>query len=307
MVAYLDLILLLNWLFDCLLLYWTSILSKRKPKPVRLALAGLVGALFVLLSFTSFGHLANSVWLKLAVSLIMIFIAFGFLRLKLFVKTCFLFYFVTFLTGGILMGIHFLFSYQLVASPSNGLFYVTKSYGDPVSWLFVMIGFPCAWIYAKRVFDDMESSVMLHTGIVDVVIKMKEYSFACKGLIDTGNQLYEPITNNPVMILSVASQAGNFPADVLQLLQEPIKGEKLSDYMGSSWGERLRVIPYKVVGKEQQLMLAFRPDSIHITSDNIAGYVQKGIVAITVQTLSHDGVYECIIHPRMMVALNNAS
>ena len=307
LVAYLDLILLLNWLFDCLLLYWTSILLKRKPKPVRLALAGLVGALFVLVSFTSFSHLANSVWLKLTVSIIMVFIAFGFLRLKMFMKTCLLFYFVTFLTGGILMGIHFLFTYQLVASPSNGLFYAPKSYGDPVSWLFVMIGFPCAWLYAKRVFDEMESSFVLHTGIVDVVIKMKEYSFACKGLIDTGNQLYEPITNNPVMILSISSQTDNIPDDVLQLLNEPVKTEKLSDYMESSWGERLRVIPYKVVGQEQQLMLAFRPDSIHISADEKAGYVQKGIVALSVQTLSHDGMYECIVHPRMMVMLNNAS
>ena len=307
LVAYLDLILLLNWLFDCLLLYWTSILLKRKQKVIRMAIAGLGGALFVLIPFTSFSSLANSVLLKLAVSVAMVLITFGFQRLKTFVKTCLTFYFVTFLTGGILMGIHYLFSYQLVASPNIGLFYVTKSYGDPVSWLFVMIGFPCAWLYAKKVFDELESSVVLYKGIVDVVIKMRGYSFVCKGLIDTGNQLYEPITNNPVMILSISAQTNNIPADVLQLLNEPVKAERLSDYMKSSWGERLRIIPYKVVGKEQQLMIAFRPDYIHISSEEKAGYVQKGIVAITLQTLSHDGTYECIVHPRMMVSINNAS
>jgi len=307
LVAYLDLILLLNWLFDCLLLYWTSILLKRKQNIVRIAIAGLGGALFVLISFTSFSYLANSILLKLAVSVAMVLIVFGFQRLKTFVKTCLTFYLVTFLTGGFLMGIHFLFSYQLVASPNTGLFYVTKSYGDPVSWLFIMIGFPCAWLYAKKVFDELESSVVLYKGIVDVVIKVRECSFECKGLIDTGNQLYEPITNNPVMILSISSQTDNVPADVLQLLRGPIKVEQLSDYMKSSWGERLRIIPYKVVGKEQQLMIAFRPDCIHISTDEKAGYVQKGIVAITLQTLSHDGTYECIVHPRMMVSLNNAS
>ena len=307
LVAYLDLILLLNWLFDSLLLYWTAILLKRKPKKLRIAVAGLVGALFILISFTSLYQVANSVLLKLAVSLVMILIAFGYLRLKTFAKACIVFYLVTFLTGGILMGIHFLFSYKLVASPSIGLFYVTKSYGDPVSWLFVMIGFPAAWVYAKKVFEEMESTTVLHKGIVDVVIKMKEFSIVCKGLIDTGNQLYEPITNNPVMILSISDDATNIPADVMGLLKEPINAQQLSDYMKCSWGERLRIIPYKVVGKEQQLMIAFRPDYIHIAAEEKVGYVRKGIVALTLQTLSHDGTYECIVHPRMMVTLNSAS
>ena len=99
MVAYLDLIILLNWLFDCLLLYWSSLLIKRKVSLIRIVFGGAIGALFIAISFTSFYTLTNSVLAKLVVSLIMIFITFGYKRMKVYAKACLTFYFVTFLTG----------------------------------------------------------------------------------------------------------------------------------------------------------------------------------------------------------------
>ncbi|MGM9928944.1 MAG: sigma-E processing peptidase SpoIIGA [Bacillus sp. (in: firmicutes)] len=303
-VAYIDMILLLNFGFDGLLLYWTSLLLKKKVKYFRIALGGMIGSLFILLSFSPYYYLTNSVIAKIVVSLFMIVVVFGFHRLKIFLKACLLFYFVTFLTGGILLGIHFLFSYKFLAA-DTGFFYATKSYGDPVSWLFVMIGFPAAWIYSKKAFAEMEMTNVLHDGIVDVCIQIKEATLVCRGFIDTGNQLYEPFTNTPVMILSIRNVQEDIPDDVADLLNQPLNNELLSKCTESSWGDRLRVIPYKVVGSEQQLILAFRPDCIQITHDGKTGIVQRGLVAMTSQTLSHDGTYESIIHPRMVLNMHN--
>ncbi len=302
-VAYVDIILLLNWCFDSLLLYWTSIFLKKKVPYWRIIISGFLGSAFILLQFTSFYYVTNSVLIKVIVSMFMILLTFGYHRLKIFMKACLLFYFITFSTGGILMGIHFLFAYKFVAA-NTGFFYVTKSYGDPVSWLFVMIGFPTAWLFARKVFSDLEVTSMIQEGIVSLTIKIKEQIYTCTGLIDTGNQLYEPITNTPVMILSIQNIQQNIPADIVALLEQPLNPHLLSKCTESSWGERVRIIPYKVVGKEQQLLLAFRPDWINITSDQKSGMVQRGLVALTNQTLSHDGTYECIVHPRMVASLN---
>lgn len=304
MVAYVDVIFLLNWCFDSLLLYWTSIFLKKKVPYWRIVAAGFLGSLFILLQFTSYYYIANSVFLKIVISIFMVLLTFGYHRLKIFLKACFLFYFITFSTGGILMGIHFLFAYKFVAA-DVGLFYVTKSYGDPVSWLFVMIGFPAAWLYARKVFTDLEITSMVHDGIVMLAIKIKDHIYTCTGLIDTGNQLYEPITNTPVMILSIQNIKQEIPPDILELVEQPLDHHMLSKCTESSWGERLRIIPYKVVGKEQQLLLAIRPDWINITYGDKSGMVQRGLVALTKQSLSHDHTYECIVHPRMIVSLNS--
>lgn len=306
LIAYIDLIILLNWCFDCLLLYWTSLILKKKVKHLRIIIGGFIGSLLIVLSFSPYYNLANSVVIKIVVSLVMVIVAFGYHRLKIYFKACLLFYFVTFLSGGILLGVHFLFSYKFIAE-DTGIFYVTKSYGDPVSWLFIMIGFPAAWIYSKKVFTELEATNMLQEGIVQVSIKIKDYFVECSGLIDTGNQLYEPFTNTPVMILSAVQFLEDIPADVSKLLHTSLNNDNLSIYSQCTWGERLRIIPYKVVGQEQQVLIAFRPDWIVITQGTKKGRVHKGLVAFTLQTLSHDKTYDCIVHPRMVVSLQEYS
>ncbi len=302
LAAYIDVLILLNWCFDCLLLYWTSILLKRKVAFRRIIFGGGIGAIFILLFFSPFYNLANSVLFKIFVSLCMVFITFGFIRLKTFLRASVMFYLITFLSGGILLGVHFLFSYELLAATKSSI-YVSKSYGDPVSWLFVVGGFPMAWVYSKRVFIEMETTNQLHESIVDVEIKIKEHYLLCHGLVDTGNQLYEPITNTPVMILSAAHLLDSLPPDVAALLQEPVHLVSLVDHTQSSWGDRLRVIPYKVLGVDQQLMIAFRPDWIQISDGRKQGRIHKGLVAFTLQTLAHDGSYSAIVHPRMAASL----
>ena len=304
MVAYVDVIILLNGSFDCLLLYWTSLLLKRRVSPFRVFVGGAFGSLLIVLSFSPFYYLANSVLFKLFVSLLMVFCTFGFRRLKVYLKACLVFYFITFLAGGLLLGIHFLFSYK-IGGDGLGLVYGVKSYGDPVSWLFVMFGFPLGWLFSKKIFSEMEMVRMLQEGIVDISFKIKDSQFACKGLIDTGNQLHEPITNIPVMIVSV--EGCQLPDDVAGLLKKPLHELDLDSYSNSGWADRIRMIPYKVVGQEQQFMLAFRPDWIMISNDTQRGLVRKGLVALTEQTLSHDGSYQCIVHPRMAMELADKS
>ncbi len=297
-----DLILLLNLCFDCLLLYWTSLLLKKKVKLYRVFLGGLIGSLLIVLSFTSFYNLVNSVSVKIIVSLLMVWTTVGFSRLKTFTKACLFFYFVTFASGGILLGTHYLFSYHVV-SLDNGLFYQVKSYGDPVSWLFIMIGFPASWIFSRKVFSGVETTNMLQESFADVSIKVKGSEFHCTGLIDTGNQLYEPFTNTPVMVLSVSAFASSIPDDVIALLAKP-EGELLESAAACSWGERLRVIPYKAVGSAHQLLIAVRPDYIRISVQSRNGTVHKGLVALTLQELSHEKEYQCIVHPKMVAGLD---
>ena len=151
MTLYLDVIWLLNWLFDCLLLYWTAILLKRRVPFWRVIAGGFLGSLIIVLSFTSYHLLADRVLVKLLFSIFMILTVYGFGRFKVFVKNLAALYFVTFLSGGILLGLHYLFEYN-VLSGQHTMYKGINQFGDPVSWIFVIIGFPLAWQFSKKDF-----------------------------------------------------------------------------------------------------------------------------------------------------------
>ncbi|MFS0782391.1 sigma-E processing peptidase SpoIIGA [Bacillus sp. 1P06AnD] len=306
MVAYVDIIVLLNWGFDSLLLYWTSLLLKRRVPYYRIFAGGLIGALLIVFTFSPYYAIANLVIIKLAVSVLMVWMGFGYKRWKVFVKALFLFYFVTFLSGGILLGVHYLFSYKFLAAEPS-VFYMPKSYGDPVSWLFVMLGFPLGWVYAKKVFSEMEMTNIMQESMMDVQMCVKGKLLECRGFIDTGNQLYEPITNIPVMVASAIALKDQLPEEVYRLIRNGGKMEEWGADFQVVWADRIRFIPYKVVGKEQQLLVAFRPDWIKLSSGDSSGTINKGLVAFTEQTLSHDGSFDCIIHPRMLISMKGAS
>jgi stage II sporulation protein GA (sporulation sigma-E factor processing peptidase) len=96
-------------------------------------IGGLIGSFIIVLAFTPFYAIADRVYMKILVSMVMVLATFGFNRLKLFVKSVATLYFVTFLSGGILLGLHYLFEFQIV-SKDPGQYAGINRFGDHVSW-----------------------------------------------------------------------------------------------------------------------------------------------------------------------------
>ena len=70
----------------------------------------------------------------------MVFTVFGYKRFKFFLTGLMTFYLATFLIGGSLIGIHYFIQFDMNLSTSLVLANV-KGFGDPISWLFVVVGF----------------------------------------------------------------------------------------------------------------------------------------------------------------------
>ncbi|MEH7106850.1 sigma-E processing peptidase SpoIIGA [Bacillus sp. JJ1764] len=299
MVVYLDVIWALNLLFDSLLLYLTAIILKRKINFLRLLAGGFIGSLIILLSFTPINVYSGHPISKLLFSLVMVYIVFGYKRLSFFIKALMTFYLATFLIGGALMGVHYFIQYdptltaEVLKSSVMGL-------GDPVSWLFVMIGFPVAWHYARKNIENMEMTKIQYEKIVRVTIKLSGEALHFSGLVDSGNQLYDPISKLPVMFVSIKNQLECIPEPIRKLatITDPLMINH--DELPIDWQPRLRIVPYKVVGQEHQFVLAIKPDMIMIEQDRVKYFCDKGLVTFTNQQLSSDDSFECIVHPKML-------
>ncbi|WP_180954517.1 sigma-E processing peptidase SpoIIGA [Bacillus sp. V5-8f] len=299
MTLYLDVIWLLNWLFDCLLLYWTAILLKKRTKAWRIVLGGLVGSSIILFAFTPYSFLADNVITKLLISLFMVAVAFGFIRMKVFLKNLASLYLITFLSGGILLGLHYLFQFN-IHSLHPGMAAGINRYGDPVSWTFVMIGFPLAWQFSKRAFAGIEMAKIAFEQLAKVSIKIDDFECSLDGLVDSGNQLYDPISRAPVMIVSIEGiNKDSIPEDVLGLIGNPASILEQESFQ-YSWSNRMRIVPAKVVGNDHQLLTAIKPDWIRIYHDGNMFEVHSGLISFTVQKLSSEGTYACIVHPKML-------
>lgn len=301
LTIYLDVIWLLNFFFDSFLLLLTSIILKRKVKKWRIFLGALIGSSIVLFYFTQYQGITSHPVMKLLYSILIVYSVFGFLKFRYFIKNLVTFYFITFMVGGGMLGLHYFFQTDIAFM--NGTL-VTKSsgFGDPVSWITVLIGFPLVWYFSKHNMEEIEMTKINFEQLVGVKVKIGEDLMYLKGLIDSGNQLYDPITQTPVMILEIQRCTSCFPASLIYQSQNP----ELLDLTNIDpiWANRIRIIPYRAVGQDHQFLLAIRPDQVVIINNEKEITVKKVLIGLSNTILSSNGEYECIIHPKMLTNTN---
>lgn len=296
MVVYLDIIWLLNVLVDSLLLWMTAIFLKRHVKVWRLLLGGIAGSIVILLSVTPLAGFSAHPITKFCLSVFMIMIAFGYKRFKSFISSLLTFYFATFLMGGTLIGVHYFLSFDM--DPETAFFLESiKGFGDPISWLFVIFAFPVAWFFSRKRVADMTASSVEYSVLADVSIYLNGLHFQLKGLIDSGNQLYDPISKSPVMIISIHTLKDVLPEEIVHLSCETDHSLETVSDLPDQWRERMRIVPAKTLGTNHQLLCAFKPESVKIKIKDREKNAKKALIAFTDQHLSSNGTFECIVHP----------
>jgi stage II sporulation protein GA (sporulation sigma-E factor processing peptidase) len=302
MYLYLDLIWLLNFLIDYLLLWMTGLFRKVEVKKWRLCLASAIGSCYVLflflpplLPFYTFGF-------KLVLSLIIVTIAFGFGNIQKFALSFLTFYFVSFITGGGMLGVHFFLqtNHQLlqgmVATQSTG-------YGDRISWGFIAIGFPIMYWFSKSRWKQIEATKVKSDVLTRVFISINEQVIECTGLIDTGNQLYEPFTKIPVMMVEASCFHNILPQTLLEQIKQKKDISSLQlddDELPARWMNRIRIVPYRGIQQGMEFMIAIKPDQVEIAYEGRRYTSNRVLIGMNAQPLSNDGVFQSIVHPALI-------
>ncbi|AMQ20077.1 sigma-E processing peptidase SpoIIGA [Geobacillus sp. JS12] len=297
MVVYLDVIWLLNVCFDALLLWLTALMLKRPIVWWRLLAGALIGSLLVVLLFTPFSAIAQHPLIKAAVSVLIVWAAFGFKRPRYLLENMLAFYFATFAVGGGMLAVHYFFAHQLSVRQGMLLMHHPGA-GDPVSWLFVVIGFPVLWLFSRRRVEAIREKKLRFEHIIEVKIVWDGRPLMLRGLIDSGNQLVDPLTKTPVMVVEQEKAKAVLPEELLGCLS----AHMMLASPPERWVHRLRLIPYRAVGSGPQIMAAVKPDRIMLRYENEWLEVAQGLVALSADPLSTDGEYDCIVHPKMVQA-----
>ncbi|MBM7644273.1 stage II sporulation protein GA (sporulation sigma-E factor processing peptidase) [Scopulibacillus daqui] len=297
MTIYLDAVWLLNLMIDFMLFKMTSIILKRPVHPFRLAIGTLVASSIVCFLFTPLSPFFYNPLGKFLFSLLIVFIVFGYRKFFLFVQSFLTFYFSAFMIGGGLFAAHYFFESSQSYAPEN--LFSTLSYGDPISWIFVVVGFPILWYFSKKRLDHLVIRKWQGSQQVKTEIIIMGKTITVKGLIDSGNKLYDPLTRTPVMFLSYSGAQGVLPKCLFEGWQNQysVAQSEITKDLAS----RITMIPYQTVSGGQQFITAVRPDNVYIHHEGKTIQSPKVVIALTNTRLSGEGDFHCILHPDMML------
>ncbi|MBN3555136.1 sigma-E processing peptidase SpoIIGA [Fictibacillus nanhaiensis] len=303
MTLYLDVIWFLNFCIDYVLISLTAYVLKRNASKKRILFASLLASSYVFLIIFPELMLFSQPVMKFILSVFIMIVAFGFKRFKFVMKNIAMFYFVSFVTGGGIFGLHYFMQSDAVIM--NGVI-TTKSsgMGDPISWLFVVVGVPLLWYFSKKRVDDISVEKMDSNSLVKVSIKIDQTIISANGLIDTGNKLYDPISKMPVMILDMNKHGDSFP-EVIRTAAKDVLALNTDDNE-HPWLNRLRIVPYRAVG-HQQFLACLKPDHVEIEKEGVSLVSPQCLIGLSWTVLSSEGQFDAIVHPKMSMQHVQAS
>lgn len=210
MKIYLDLVLILNFFLDMVLLISTGIILKRKINIKLITISSMIGSLSILVLFINISSL-ELFFFKIFLSIVMLLIAFPNLNIKYIVYNFGIFYVVSIFLGGALYMLNISLSYK-----NNGLIFFNNGLG--INFIVLLLLAPIiSYLYIKeqkiiknKYNNYYHSKIYIDNNILSVT-----------GYIDSGNNL--TFKGKPVILIN---------KNKVEFLKD--------DY---------RIIPYKVVNK----------------------------------------------------------
>jgi len=303
MIVYVDLIFLFNLLMDGAMLYTCGKIRKIKLQWWRLLLSSSIGASYVVMMFFPQLSFLFPFLVKISLSLLMIAVAFRYVSLRNYLLNLGVFYIVNFVAAGGILGIKYLL--QNSSDVVNGILYThTGGLGSAIQIgiTFVVIVACIMLILIRKLFDSQKKQDQITTYLAEVEVKIEQFHKTCTGMIDTGNQLYDPLTRTPVMIMEAALFEGVIPDDWVHHIRSA-KGDQLITDLAlevNSWQDRLRFVPYRGVNRSTTFMLAIKPDEVTVSYHNRELTAHKVLIGLDGGQLSRDRTYQAIIHPALI-------
>ena len=120
-------------------------------------------------------------------------------------------------------------------------------------------------------------------------LRLGEHAVTLRALVDTGNTLKDPMTNEPVLVLDWSAAARLLPESNLREQDFLHPAELMRRLMLEHPGLRARLVPYRAVGVSQGLLLAVRCER-----KGKNGKIAPALAAFSPTPVSSGGDYEAL-------------
>lgn len=300
--VYPDIVFLINFFIDFILIFLVKKVNKKCSSLLRLALAAATGGICAVIEciFPWMNPIVRFAFMYFASSLLMIIIAFGRLKLSDIVKQWIVLNLITYFVGGFMNSVYYHTNIRLfLINISN------RNFFGNLSGLYVIVSV-CIITIVTLVIVWVLRLYLIHKPLIyDVELVLKNRHVRTRGLMDTGNCLYDPIHRKPVMVME------NSLADKLMTPKIKLDMENAICYLegksddmplpeDNEQGFRFCFIPYRSVGRSGML-LGIKLDKVMIHTDKESICNEKVTAAICDNRLTcckRD--YHVILHKELL-------
>lgn len=261
MVIYLDVVLFENFIVNAFLLLLTCQSTLHKPKKLRLFMAAAFGSTYVLTIFFKSTYFLSLLPFKLLVAILMILITLGKRNLKEILKLFLLFMLYSMGLAGLCLFI------QMQQGQGYNFDFCIVNFSYKTGMLCIMIGYIMVYFIVKFLKDRGFTEEFIY----DVEMEKGGCREEFKAFLDTGNELKEPATGLPVILVE----------------------RKFLDKLTINEDE-LYIIPYMVIKGDRGTLKAFRADEVSVKNKKNSRKI-SAMIAYCDNTLSKDGMYHALL------------
>ena len=152
-----------------------------------------------------------------------------------------------------------------------------------------MIGLIILSISFKLIKNRLKKSEMF----CNVEIEYNEKITKIRAIIDSGNLLKDPITGSSVIVVERKKLVEMIDNKILDNLENIISGEY--EIVDEEYISKFRLIPFSSLGKQNGMLLGFKPDVLRIYFDDIQRKIDKVIIAIYDKDITKNDEYSGIV------------
>jgi len=257
-IIFIDLVLLENLIVNYFLLFITAQTLSIKIKYKRFFITSVCAALYTLVIFIDELKFMTTIPVTLLVALLIVYGAFGKNKFFFILKATFIYLGYTFVVAGIIVYLENKNTYRLEIEN----FYARKLF------LALMI----IYIIGYRILTYIISLQKIKNYTYNIEIYTQGQIIKLKALLDTGNELKEPITNLPVII---------------------VEKEALTSIDSSKYEKMY--IPFKAVSGQTNFLYGFKPDKIKINYGDDNFQFKNAIIGICDTKLSEYNEYQGLL------------
>lgn len=281
MTLYVDIVFLENVFMNSIILLATGVILKDKTRIIRNLISSSIGAVYAIIIYTSHIEIYSNIFLKIMLSLVIVYIAFKPQNTKSLLKHLIIFYLTSFTFGGVAFALLYFVRPQDILI-QNGVLIGTY----PIK--MILIGGIVGFVIITISFKNIKGKLKREDIYCNVKLNVEEKTKIITALIDTGNFLKDPITKIPVIVAERESLKGLFPDEILLNTSKIINGGSID--LGE-YASKVRVIPFKSLGKDNGLLLGIKIDEAYIEYQDNVYEIKNVIIGIYNGILSRNRKY----------------
>jgi len=189
MVIYVDIIFLINLIYDYLILNSINVILKRFKTQKKLFYGSLIGSI---LSFNIFIPIFDNLIVIVLISILMVIISFGYKDFIYFKNNIIYFYMVSVIYGGFIYLINLKFNPLI----NENLYYERKIF---INLIGLLIFAPIVYLLVSSMYKNIKNKKNL---IYEVKLVIDKNFYEITGLYDTGNKIKDPYKKRPVILIN---------------------------------------------------------------------------------------------------------